>query len=59
MPMGAMIATAAGLNAPSATRTPLSTNITHGSAATRPRTARTEPPTSQSTVPFRFAMANR
>ena len=57
--IGAMIATAAGLTAPTEVSTAAMKNITHGIAAMRPRTARTAMRTSQSMVPLFCASANR
>ena len=57
--IGAMIATAAGLTAPTAVSTAASANMIHGMAATCPRTARTASWTSQLIVPLFWAMANR
>jgi hypothetical protein len=59
IPMGAMIATAAGLTAPRETSTQLTVNITQGIAATLPPTRRTAAWTSHSTVPLFRAIANR
>ena len=57
--MGAMIATAPGLTAPTAVSVAARKNMIHGMAATRPRTARTANETIQSMVPLFWAIANR
>ena len=57
--IGAMIATAPGLTAPTAVSTAAMPNMIHGIAAIRPRTARTASWTSQSMVPLFCASANR
>ena len=57
--IGAMIATAAGLTAPTAVSSAAMKNMIHGMAAMRPRTARTPSWTSQSIVPLFCASANR
>jgi hypothetical protein len=57
--IGAMMATAPGLTAPTAVRVPVITNMIHGMAAIRPRTARTARSTSQSMVPLFRARAKR
>jgi hypothetical protein len=57
--IGAMMATAPGLTAPTAVSTAAIPNMIQGTAATRPRTARRASRTSQSTVPLFCAMANR
>jgi hypothetical protein len=57
--IGAMMATALGLTAPTAVSTAASRNMIHGIAPIRPRTARTASSTSQSTVPLFWATANR
>ena len=57
--IGAMIATAPGLTAPTDVRTAEIPNMIHGMAAMRPRTARTARRTSQSIVPLFCARANR
>ena len=54
-----MIATAAGLTAPTAVSSAAMKNMIHGIAAMRPRTARTASCTSQSIVPLFCASANR
>ncbi len=53
--IGAMIATAAGLTAPTEVRSAVTANMTHGMAAMRPPTARTASLTSQSMVPLFWA----
>lgn len=53
------MATAAGLTAPIAVRTPVIANITQGISATRPRTSLTAAWTSHSVVPLARARANR
>ena len=57
--IGAMIATAPGLTAPTEVSTAAIANMIHGMAAIRPRTARTANWTSQSMVPLFCARANR
>ena len=57
--IGAMIATAPGLTAPTDVRTAEIPNMIHGMAAIRPRTALTAILTSQSIVPLFWAMAKR
>ena len=57
--IGAMMATAPGLTAPTAVSTAASANMIQGIAPIRPRTARTASSTSQSTVPLFCATANR
>lgn len=57
--IGAMIATAAGLTAPTEVSSAVMANITHGMAAMRPPTPRTASRTSQSMVPLFWAWANR
>ena len=57
--MGAMIATAPGLTAPTEVSAAAMRNMIHGIAATCPRTARTARRTSQSMVPLFWAMAKR
>ena len=57
--IGAMIATAPGLTAPTEVSTAAIANMIHGIAAIRPRTARTASWTSQSIVPLFWASANR
>ncbi len=57
--IGATIATAAGVTAPMLVTSAQTTNITHGTSATRPRTSPTDACTIQSTVPLFFARANR
>ena len=57
--IGAMMATAAGLTAPTAVSSAAMKNMIHGMAAMRPRTARTASLTSQSMVPLFCASANR
>ena len=59
MPIGAMIATAAGTTAPMPVRTAVTPKNTHGIRATRPPTERTAAWTSQSTVPLFLAMPKR
>jgi hypothetical protein len=58
-PTGAMIATAAGTTDPKAVSTAVTANMIHGMSTIRPRTPRTALSTSQSTVPFARAIANR
>ena len=57
--MGARMATAAGLTAPTEVSAAATANMIHGMAAMRPPTARTARPTSQSMVPLFCASANR
>ena len=57
--IGAMIATAPGLTAPTEVRTAEIANMIHGIAAILPRTALTASRTSQSIVPLFCAMAKR
>ena len=57
--MGAMIATAAGLTAPTDVSKAAMKNMIQGMAAIRPRTARTARRTNQSMVPLFWASANR
>ena len=57
--IGTTIATAPGTTAPDAVSTAVTMKNTHGIAATRPPTARTEAWTSQFTVPLLDAMPNR
>ncbi len=54
-----MIAQAAGLAAPIAVSSAVTTNMTHGMSTTRPPTDRTAPRTMRSTVPLLRAIANR
>ncbi len=57
--IGAMMATAPGLTAPTDVRAAAIRNMIHGIAATCPRTALTASRTSQSMVPLVCAMAKR
>jgi hypothetical protein len=59
VPMGAIIATAAGPTAPTAVTAAVTKNMAQGTRETRPCAARIATSTSQSTVPLFLAMANR
>ncbi len=59
MPIGARIATAAGVNVPNAVSRAATRNSTQGINSTLPRTSRTPAATSRSMVPLRRATENR